>query len=117
MNKFTPNSFRKIITTYLCNKAFTVNNRYYKHIRVRTYTSEFHERLNELFSRVKVAAFSTKSRIYTTLRIYHSQNPKRFIDLTYVHYHSIGIDPLYTFEMNSNNRLIRHELYMDKLVK
>lgn len=117
MNKFTPTPFRKIITHYLRNNEFDHNNIYYKHILVRTYTSEVHERLNELFSRVKVKDFSTNNRIYTTVRIYHSKKPNHFIDLSYVHYHSIGIDPLYTFEMNINDRLIRHELYMDKLMQ
>ena len=117
MNKFTITPYRKTIANYLHCKHLDIDIGYYKLIKVRTYTSAVHEILNDLFARAKIKDYSTDKRIYITVCICDPTNNRPIIDLSYVHYHSIGIDPLYTFEMNLNNRLIRHELYMDDIAK
>ena len=112
MVQFTKNGYRKTLSTYINMVDFDVG--YYKLIYVRTYTSPIHNVLNELFSRIKIFDYSNDKRIHAILRVFENSaqnvNKKQgFTDISYSHYHYIGMDPSATFIIYKPTSCIRYE--------
>lgn len=112
MVRFTKNGYRKTLSTYINHADFDIG--YYKLIYVRTYTSPIHNVLNELFSRIKIFDYSNDKRIHAILRVFETSaqnvNKKQgFTDISYSHYHYIGMDPAASFIIYKPTSCIRYE--------
>jgi hypothetical protein len=112
MFQFTKNGYRKTLSTYVNHLDFDIG--YYKLVYVRTYTSPIHNVLNELFSRIKIFDYSNDKHIHTILRIFETSDTvigkhNAFTDVSYIHYHSIGMNPSATFIISKFARQIRYD--------
>lgn len=109
---FTKNGYRKTLSTYINMVDFGIG--YYKLIQVRTYSSPTHNILHELFSRIKIFDYSNDKHIHAILRVFETSadnaNKKQgFTDISYSHYHYIGMDPSVSFIICKPTSCIRYE--------
>jgi hypothetical protein len=107
MSKFMQTEYKKVLYNYLYCKDIDSKIGYYKTVSVRTYTSVIHETLNALFSRIRIFDYSNSKHIHVILQIYNKlqcsssssnllapEKNNTLLYISYVHYHSIGMEPL-----------------------